>query len=864
MSINQINPDTPTVSIPPAIIDSVEDTIPSCSSTPVDDLEEPLTINEQLSINFNPNYDQTNTSEIITTNPNPNENVKEYEIHLNPKFNLLKTSTTQSNSSHKLGKLLRNKSLDSILADSNANNYDSSRNIHRKSWCYGDEKTLSMMIDTDQQPNSSKKQSSCCSSVEKLNQSTHAFSSFEHINNLIEQAVKSVGNHVQESAKVTNERYLSDEMAALTKDQSINESVKIGTTNVLQTNELFENINSIINSSEEINTAINTPNVIKDIGGNQSNLVHVNKLLENNEISIDYDEFSINTDEETNILNEFKHKKYSHHRLPSIESGFHDQIDSDSLLESNSESDTNYESLNQNNLQMLGNSDETDNPIACELLVNSLSSNKHLEAINEHVKTNHSTFKPFQPIHDTHSEITLQRTNNIDSSKYDANGNIKTTPTNLLNTQNPEPTNNHTTIYVTSEDVKNMCRNSSSSHQPTKTIRTSRILDKINSFNEKIESSNSNATNKAISSQPHVSRIITNTKSYPHSEENRVKVNNNNLINVNILPKDNLSSSVHNAVTNSSMKGRIYQKNIETTERVANEYNKTHDSLRSNNDNVTTLSNDIINSFNNSFTVSTNNSSADTVDVETKTNQSVKNKIKEFNSLRNAPITDSMNTTTPIVKKLIPSTLPINNRVTITKTIRKISINNSPENNTLYESMNNLNSNKFGTLPKIRPPQTMKTFNNINSDIHNLTQSLDYSINLTHAKHVDKINKNHEEPIKINQTPVQSDSLVKKRKQMFEVSNPKSDGAIKKSIDDDTTNTIKNRRSLFENFSVSSLNQSVNCNGGFYNGSSQGFYNGAARFMSSNEQDEDSDESGYVESQELETLQQVNNNYVQV
>lgn len=821
-SINQISQDTTNVTTPS--FDIVEDTMPSCSSIPVDDLVEPLTINEQLSINFNPNYDQTNTSE-ITTNPNPNENVKEYEIHLNPKFNLLKTSAT-TNSSHKLGKLLRNKSLDSILADSNTNSYDASRNIHRKSWCYGDEKTLSM-IDSEQQANNSKKQSSCCTSVEKLNQSSRAFSSFEHINNLIEQAVRSVGNHVQESNKVTNERLVDDKPVLAKKDLAINESVKLVSKDAIQHNEIFKNTILIINRSEEMNTLVNALNVIKDFGG-KSNLVQVNKLIENNEISIDYDEFSINIDEETNILNEFKHKKYSHHRLPSIESGFHDQIDSDSLVESNSESDTNYESLNQNNVLILDNNEADNGPIACELLVNSLSSNKHLEAINEHVKTDHA-IKTFQNIYDTHSEIICRRNINIDSNKYDTNANIKT---NLSNTHNDELSSNDARLYVTSEDVKNMCRNSSSSQNPTKPNRTSRILDKINSFNEKIESSHCITTNKTVSSQPHLNR----NKSYPFIEENRGTVNNIN--NANILPKENLNNST---------------RNIERHERVTNELNKINEAQTCNNNNVTTMPNDIVNKFNDALTVS-KKSSTDTIEVEIKANQSVRNKIKEFNSLRSAPNTEISNTTIPVVKKIVPTVLPINNRVTITKTIRKTSINN-PESSMRTETTNTFNANKFGTLPKLRQPQSTRAFN-ITSDIHNLAQSLDYTINLT--KHVNK-NENHAEPLKTDQT-VQSDtsSLVKKRKQMFELSSPKSEGAlVKKTADEETTNTIRNRRSLFENFKC--LNQSVSCNAGFYNGSSQGYYNGASRY----EQDEDSDESGYVESQELETLQ-VNNNYVQV
>ncbi|KAI5715185.1 hypothetical protein M8J77_011934 [Diaphorina citri] len=875
MSINQMSPDTPTAMLPE--IDTVEDeTIASCSSTPVDDVEEPLTMNEQLSINFNPNYDNTN-SEIITTNPNPNENVKEYEIHLNPKFNLLKTST-QSNSnsahsSHKLGKLLRNKSLDSILADSNSVNYNSNRNIHRKSWCYGDEKTLSM-IDSDHHQQNTKKQAS---SVEKLNQSTHKFSSFEHINHLIEQSIKSLGNTQQENVKVSNERHLSDETETTMKNDKRDQLVDTSTK--LQTNTLVENMEDEIMDS--ITTVTNSD--ITEIDEKQSNIVQINKLLENNEIPIDCDEFSMNTDEETNILNEYKYKKYSHHRLPSIESGFHDQIDSDSLMEMNSESDNNYESINH--VQIVGSIDETDTPITCELLRSSQTTIKSLEAINEHVKVNQETFKCTQENFNINPDITSNSSDknrihiNCETiNKYDTNANC-TIPNNPPNTEIVQ--NTHNANNITSEDVKNMCKNISSSQSGAKPNRMSKILDKINSFNEKIESSHSNNTNKSIPSVLHVGKIV--NKSNSNIDENRLKFTNKLLINnINVNTKTDFSTPV---LPMTSFNSINHNQNNERIERITVESESMEENNGSSKNNITNISNDITNKSNNTDRLPNQNlKSVNDDDVESKISQSVKNKIKEFNSLRKNPIVDC-NSNTVIVKKLNTSTLP-NNRVTITKTVRKSSItynNISPETNfnINQQTFNQLNTNNLiNTLPKLKQPQPIKTRfspTNINSDINQLSQSLDYSINLSNSqlKHVVPNKHQEEEELgKLNKTQVEptnsnydTNSLVKKRKQMFEVSNSKNNTSLKKnSTDEETPSIIKNRKSLFENFNVS-LNHAGNYSQGYFNGSNacsnQGFYNGAARFMS-NDQDEDSDESGYVESQELETLQQVNNNYVQV
>uniref|UniRef100_A0A8D8UI45 Protein FAM43A n=1 Tax=Cacopsylla melanoneura TaxID=428564 RepID=A0A8D8UI45_9HEMI len=906
------------------ILDTVEDeTLPSCSSTPVDDvLEDPLTINEQLSINFNPNYDNAMTiqsqSELIMTNPNPNEEVKEYEIHLNPKFNLLKTaqSSNSSGSSHKLGKLLRNKSLDSILADNNANSYDSNKNIHRKSWCYGDEKTLSMIIDSAHQQ--TKKQSSCCNSVEKLNQPTHAFSSFEHINNLIDQSKKSADSKklqdsVQDCKK--QERYIIEECEVMgNRDTKIGQSKDATSTNLSRTNvqnEMEKSVDDLLNAGN-IEPVIE--NRIEDIDDKKlTTSVDMNKISENDHIPIDFDEFSINTDEETNILNEYKYKKYSHHRLPSIESGFHDQIDSDSLLETTSESDSNYDSINHNNVQI--SADETDNYITCELLRNSALT-KQLEAINENVKLNQQTFKPTiqQHIHKDDTQVTLDYKNNTNCNmeitneincSYDRNANLKTSLSNQTNTSSFE-TSKELTETVTSDDVKNMCKNSSSTQ--AKTNRMSRILDKINSFNENIESTHTKSTtskNKPILSN----RIMDRSNSY---EENKTKQTNSNhsVNNINLkwkntpLPFSRSSVNVSTLDYNSRDKS-FDQKN--DTDRVTIEPNKIDETSK----NITNISNE--NTNHNSRIPSANQDSKANGEDENdiKISQSVKNKIKEFNSLRKNSNSNSDNTVVirkisnhsdnAEINKINNNVLAINSRVTITKTIRKNGIAN-PKLDANPVAFNTLNTSIVNTLPKLKTTRNSFIPNNINADVNNLTHSLDYSINLSNSqtKHVNKINKHEDANINklglnqevnkvvsnqdvnnlaLNQIPVDTtntgydtNSLVKKRKQMFE--NAKSGGGQLKKVgssDDDNTSIIRNRKSLFENFNVglNSLNPSCNGQGGFFNssngcGSSQGFYNGAARFMAASNEDEDSDESGYVESQELETLQQVNNNYVQV
>ncbi|KAL1450111.1 hypothetical protein WDU94_002563 [Cyamophila willieti] len=893
------------------LLDTVEDeTLPSCSSTPVDDvLEDPLTINEQLSINFNPNYDNAMTiqtqSELITTNPNPNEEVKEYEIHLNPKFNLLKTA--QNNNSHKLGKLLRNKSLDSILADNNANSYDSNKNIHRKSWCYGDEKTLSMMIDSAHQ-HTNRKQSSCCNSVEKLNHPTHAFSSFEHINNLIDQSKNSEDSKQLQDCKQLD-RYITEEIDVIgNRNSKIEQSKDATSTNLTRTKvqtEIEKSVDDLLNAgnSEPI---IEDTRIPVEIGEKQVQLttsIDMNKILENDHIPIDFDEFSINTDEETNILNEYKYKKYSHHRLPSIESGFHDQIDSDSLLETTSESDSNYDSINHNNVQI--SADDTDNYITCELLRNSALT-KQLEAINENVKIKHETFKPSIQQHnhknETHAALNnkintnsdFKNTNDINCA-YDTNANLKTHPSNNINNSIVQTTK-ELTETVTSDDVKNMCKNSSSTQ--AKTTRMSRILDKINSFNEKIESTNTKSTNS--NKQILSSKVMDRSNSH---EESKVKLNNTNhhsINNINLklkntpLPFTPSSLSV-STLDNTSRDKSFDQTNKSDTDRVT---------IKSNTNKMDETSKDITNITNETTNQNSQIPSISNGEDENdfKISQSVKNKIKEFNSLRkqsnsnsdnNVGIRKISNNSDNTTINKINNMFGNNSRVTITKTIRKngIAYTPSPKMDT---SPLAFNTNIVNTLPKLKTTRNPFIPNNINSDVHNLTHSLDYSINLTNSqtKHVDKhedvnVNKQgfnedvnkvavnedvnklalNESPVDTTNTTYDINSLVKKRKQMFELSNAKSGGGqIKKtgSTDDENTNMIRNRKSLFENFNPGS---NYNSQGGFFNssngcGSSHGFYHGAARFMTSNE-DEDSDESGYVESQELETIQQVNSNYVQ-